>query len=436
MDSVAVHLKRLRAGDGLIRRSPAWYGAATRLFDRLERASLDERRTWTEERLNSVLIAAHRTSYGRTIMAGESISDWPILEKDSVRAAPAAFVCGGMRIASHAATSGTTGVPLEVWRSFRSVAVEQAAIDRLLTRLGIRLRASKVAVLRGDNIKDPSDRLPPFWISVAGGRRLVFSSNHLSEETVADFAAALIRFEPDVLYAYPTTLESLCCLLQRSEHGVSIPATLCSSETVSESTWQLAAEVLDARLVDYYGLAERVSFAYAFQPSHYRFLPGYSYNELMPLGGDEHSDVYELVARCLWNLKMPLVRFRTGDLVRLIPGSDPIAVSYGTDSFLGVVGRSDDYLVAPDGAHLMGIDHIPRGIRDIARMQVIQERRDAVRIVVVPVNASAGVDAEAIRANAAKKLPPTMSISIEVRPELERGASGKVPFVIRRADLH
>jgi hypothetical protein len=84
----------------------------------------------------------------------------------------------------------------------------------------------------------------------------------------------------------------------------------------------------------------------------------------------------------------------------------------------------------------MGIDHIPRGIRDIARMQVIQERRDAVRIVVVPVNASAGVDAEAIRANAAKKLPPTMSILIEVRPDLERGASGKVPFIIRRADLH
>jgi phenylacetate-CoA ligase len=435
VDSVAVRLKRLRAGDALIRRSPAWYGSATRLFDRLERASLDERRAWTEERLGSVLTAARRSGYGRAIPRTASIDDWPILEKERVRAAPAAFVRGATRIVPHAATSGTTGVPLEVWRSFRSVTVEQAAIDRLLARVGVRFRASKVAVLRGDDIKDPSDRLPPFWISVAGGRRLVFSSNHLSEETVADFAAALDRFEPDVLYAYPTTLESLCRLLQHSGQQLTVPVTLCSSETVPESTWQLATEVLGTSLVDYYGLAERVSFAYAFQPLQYRFLPGYAYNELMPCGRDGDADVYELVATGLWNLKMPLVRFRTGDLVRLRSGSDPIAVSYGVDSFLGVVGRSEDYLVAPDGARLMGIDHIPRGLGDVARMQVIQERRDAVRIVVVPVDAATGVDAEAIRANAAKKLPPTMSISIEVRPDLERGAAGKVPFVIRRADL-
>jgi phenylacetate-CoA ligase len=340
-----------------------------------------------------------------------------------------------MRVASHAATSGTTGVPLEVWRSFRSVAVEQAAIDRLLVPLGVRLRASKIAVLRGDDIKDPADRLPPFWASAGGGRRLVFSSNHLSDETVADFAAALNRFEPDVLYAYPTALESLCRLLRRSDQTVAVPIVLCSSESVPAPTWQLVAEVLGSRLVDYYGLAERVSFAYAYQPERYRFLPGYSYNELLPCGGDDDADVYEVVATGLWNLKMPLVRFRTGDLVRLSRGSDPISVSYGVDPFLGVVGRSDDYLVAPDGAHLTGIDHIPRGIRDVARMQVIQERRDAVRVLVLPADESTRVDVDAIRANAAKKLPPTMSISVEVTSDLERRAGGKIPFVIRSPDL-
>ena len=46
---------------------------------------------------------------------------------------------------------------------------------------------------------------------------------------------------------------------------------------------------------------------------------------------------------------MPLVRYRTGDLMRLRAGSDPIAVAYGVEPFLGVVGRTDDYLVAPDG---------------------------------------------------------------------------------------
>ena len=349
--------------------------------------------------------------------------------------APSAFVLGNMRIATRAATSGTTGVPLDLWRSFRSVAVEQAAIDRLLARMGVRPRTSRIAVLRSDDVKDPRDRVAPFWISVAGGRRLVFSSNHLSAETVSDFAVALNQFEPHVLYAYPTALESLCRLLQSSDHAVSVPVTMCSSETVPESTWRIAADVLGSRVVDYYGLAERVSFAYAFQAGNYRFLPGYSFNELIPCGADADADLYELVATGLWNLKMPLVRFRTGDLVRLSRGSDPVSVAYGVDPFLAVVGRMDDYLIAPDGTRLIAINHIPRGIRNVERMQVIQERRDAVRVLVVPADASAGVDREAIRANAAKKLPPTMSISVEVSSELQRASSGKIPFVVRSTDL-
>ena len=198
----------------LVRRSPVWYGAATRLFDRLERAPLDERRAWTDNRLRTVLSGASRTEYGRRVGAATSIGDWPVLQKNAVRVAPGAFVRGSRRIAAPGATSGTTGVPLDVWRSFRSVAVEQAAIDLLLARVGVRLRASRVAVLRGDDIKDPGDREAPFWVPAAGGRRLVFSSNHLSAETVSAFAAALTEFEPHVLYAYPPTLESLCRLLR------------------------------------------------------------------------------------------------------------------------------------------------------------------------------------------------------------------------------
>jgi phenylacetate-coenzyme A ligase PaaK-like adenylate-forming protein len=148
--------------------------------------------------------------------APSSIGDWPLLEKDRVRASPAAFVNGNAKLATHAATSGTTGVRLEVWRSFRSVAVEQAAIDRLLARVGVRPRTCRVAVLRGDDIKDPRDREPPFWISVAGGRRLVFSSNHLSPATVSEFAAALNAFEPDVrMPTRPRSNRSAACCSAR-----------------------------------------------------------------------------------------------------------------------------------------------------------------------------------------------------------------------------
>jgi hypothetical protein len=53
-----------------------------------------------------------------------------------------------------------------------------------------------------------------------------------------------------------------------------------------ESTWRIAAEVLASHVGDYYGLAERVSFAYAFEAGRYTFLPGYAYNELLPYESD------------------------------------------------------------------------------------------------------------------------------------------------------
>ena len=87
-------------------------------------------------------------------------------------------------------------------------------IDRLLGRLDVDPRDYRAAILRGDDIKDPADRSPPFWLVAGGGRRLIFSSNHLSHETVGAFADALARFRPAVLHAYPTILESFCLLLQ------------------------------------------------------------------------------------------------------------------------------------------------------------------------------------------------------------------------------
>jgi phenylacetate-CoA ligase len=428
----AARLKRLRVGDVLVRRNPIWYGRALRRFDALERASLDERRAWTERRLSKVLSAARATEWGRRSGAPASLGDWPVLEKEEVRDDPHAFVHGSKRLAATADTSGTTGVPLSVWRSFASVTVEQAAIDRLLGRAGVDARDYKAAVLRGDDIKDPADRTPPFWVVAGGGRRLILSSNHLNGETVSAFADVLARFRPTVLHAYPTILESLCVLLQRAGREVHVPVTICSSEALPETTWHLSAETLSTRMVDYYGLAERVSFAYAYTPHEYRFLPGYAYNELLPYARDEESEIYELVATGLWNTKMPLVRFQTGDLIRVRHAADADAVGYGVVPFPEIIGRTGDYLVAPDGARLMGIDHIPRGVKNVLRMQVIQERSDLVRVLVRPTIAFGEDDRAAILANAAKKLPPPMQVSVDVESELERTAAGKVPFVIRR----
>lgn len=428
-------LKSQTLGDLLLRRNPLFYPAALRLFERLEAATLEERKRFTQERLRRVLRAASRTRYGRQIGAGESIAGWPLLEKPSVRDDPEAFLLGAAWLSSPASTSGTTGLPLKLYRSFRSVAVEQASIDRLILAKGVNPRTARTAVLRADNIKDPADREPPFWKFVAGGRRMVMSSNHLSPQTIEAYHAALSAFAPECLMAYPSSLESLCRLLQATRRSLHIPLVVTSSEVLTPQTRKLAQDVLGADLVDYYGQAERVAFAYSFQEGDYRFLAGYALVELLPVGEEDGTVLYEIVGTNLWNWRMPLVRYRSGDLIRLPKGVSEQqleAICYGVEPFGGVLGRQGDYLVSPDGAHLIGINHIPRDVEHVVRMQVIQESLYRVRILVVPTDGFNEQDRRQILQNASLKLPAEMQVSIEIVQELERTAQNKTPFVIRK----
>ncbi len=436
LKSLAGRAKNLVLGD-VLRRNPLFYQSAMRVFDHLARASLQERKQFTRARLSRVLQAAACTHYGRQAGGGDDIATWPLLEKSAVRDDPVAFVSGPVWFSSPASTSGTSGVPLKLYRSFQSLAVEQASIDRLIVAKGVNPRTARTAVLRGENIKDPADKEPPFWKFVSGGRRMVMSSNHLNRHTVDAYYDALLAFRPECLTAYPTSLESLCRLLRETGRTLHIPLVVTSSETLTPHTRRLAREVLGAELVDYYGQAERVAFAYSFREGEYWFLPGYAFVELLPVGEEDNSVLYEIVGTSLWNLRMLLVRYRTGDLIRLpkgLSGAQIEAICYGMEPFTGVLGRSGDYLVSPDGAHLMGIDHIPRDVEHVVRMQVIQETPYRVRILVVPSSGFGERDRQQILHNAALKLPAEMQVQIEVVEELVRTAQNKIPFVIRKLE--
>jgi len=425
-------------GDALVRRNPLFYGRMAALVERLDEATLEDRRAFAGRRLRAILNVAGRTRYGRPY-AGKGITEWPFLERELVRDQPKSFICGPTWLGFSAATTGTSGTPLRLWRSLQNVVNEQVRLDELFRRCGIDPITARVAVLRGDDIKDPSDRDPPFWQEANAGKRLIFSSNHLNRQTIPHFWEALRRYAPDCLAAYPSVLESLCELLRSAGLPLRIPLVVTSSEVLSATTWRLANEVLGARVVDYYGQAERVAFAVAFEPNVYHFMPTYAYVELLPAGEDGDYRLYEIVGTNLWNSKMPLVRYRTGDLVRLpkalLPG-ELEAIRYGCAPFSGVLGRSGDYLVGPHGARITGIDHIPRGVENIIRSQVIQETLTRVKILVVPKPEFSDAEVEQLLANAASKLPPEMEVAVEVVDQLERGKQGKVPFVIRRVEVN
>jgi phenylacetate-CoA ligase len=427
---LASKVKYLRFGDLFVRRNPLFHARAMRLLRTFDAQDPSLQEWWREQRLQRILNIASRTVYGRSVGAPRALADWPVLEKELIRAHPKRFHSGSSWFTVTGSTSGTTGKPLSLRRSLESVAYEQAVIDTFVQQGGVSLRNARAAVLRGDDIKPIPDREPPFWRITNGGRRIVFSANHLDEQTLPHYLQALRDFEPDILLAYPSVLESLCSLMLASGDTLRIPMTECASEALSAATCEIARRVLNTRVLTHYGQAERVAWAQGSPEDGFRFVPTYSINELRYVESAEDADIYELIGTGLWNDAMPLIRYRTGDQMRLRKGSDPAAVAAGRETFLGVIGRSGDYLVAPSGARLVGIDHIPRGVPNLIRAQFIQESPEDVTMLVVPAPGFGEEQRRLLLENAARKLPPSMRLRIETTSLLRRTRSGKTPLVI------
>lgn len=431
------HLKTIGLFNNIIRRNPIYYNQAFSLFDKLTSFSLDERISWTDRNLSQLLKKASQTDYGRKVAGGEHVSSWPLLEKSTVRDNPESFLTGLSIISALDSTGGTTGLPLKLYRSPFSVVIEQACMDRLMSTRSISLKRNRIAIMRGDSIKDPTDLEPPFWQLKAGGKHLFLSSYHLYSQTLEAYYRALQDFCPDCLMAYPTSLESLSGLLLKEKKRLSIPLVATSSETLTYRVRQMAVEAFGCEILDYYGQGERVAFAYSYEKDKYHFLPGYSYVELKFVSTGETEDLYEIVGTSFWNLAMPLVRYCTGDLIRLPRGlrdKELERVRYGISPFLGVAGRSGDYLISPEGVRLF-IGQLPIYIENVLQMQVIQESRTRVRILVIPHKDFSERDKDSIIKNARERIPNSVHIYITIVDQVERTPRGKAPFVIRRSGV-
>jgi phenylacetate-CoA ligase len=259
------------------------------------------------------------------------------------------------------------------------------------------------------------------------------SSYHLSPYTLLEYVEAIQSFKPDVLWVYPTTLDALCRMLLDSAVKLHVNVVLSSSEMLTSRTWRDAEAILGCRVLDYYGQAERVAFAYAMEPTSYRFKPGYAHVELIPHSKDEEFSLYEIVGTPLWNRAMPLVRYKSGDLAQ-IPhhtSTDELdEISLGIKPFLGIIGRSNEILITRDGIRIASANQFPRGVNNLRQLQVIQDTLDSIQVLVITTPQFDAADEAQLLRNIRAKVPASIHVTISRVRELRRNACGKTPFLI------
>jgi phenylacetate-CoA ligase len=430
-----------RAGfvDLALRYNPLIRARAFHVIAKFEKArDIAERRRLSHQLYMKTIAQARTTGYGKTFDA--SGEQWPVLKKVLLRNNAADFhIPGFLRIP--AATGGTTGLPIRLLRSPVSIVAEQAFLDHMLAAYNLKLNHARVAVLRGDAIKPVTDQQPPYGIKTHWGRRLILSSPHLSQDTIEWYVDAIREFKPDALVMYPTMAATLVRLIQAKSLSLRVPLVVTSSEVLATNVYLQLEKVLGARVFDYYGQSERVALAYGDGPERYWFHPAYGRVELIPspedeIEGDRRN--VRIIATGFWNDAMPLVRYDTGDFA-VVPKDATAAelegIALGLKPFFGIAGRIDEFICLPGGGTVGGLTQMCWEVPNLLQVQLVQESLTSVTVRVQAMPGFGQAEIDKMTAKARAKIPLSVNLNFELVDRLERTASGKSPFIIRRLPI-
>lgn len=420
-------LKTMGSVDNFVRYNPF---VSQRIHKALAaQRSLSDFAPYQAKLMEEICTAARHTDYGSNYP-----SDWPILQKSMVKDNTAGFLNRSVRVKVPASTGGTTGTPLELWRSLECIMAEQLFLNGLLAKHKMAMNTSKIAVLRADNIKPLGDMKPPFGVVSHRGKKLTLSPYHMSGETIKWYHEELQRFAPSILWVYPNAAVTLMHLLQNANLQLSIPVIMASSEAMSGQVHKALEEFFSAKVINYYGQAERACFAYSTKPDEFYFNPAYGLVEFNK-AQDNGDEVIQIIGTGFWNKAMPLIRYNTGDLLYVPNGTtqqDLKDIAMGKKSFPGLSGRVGEFVLTREGARIVGLNHVPREVKNIAQIQLIQAGYDNLFVDVLTLPGFSTADSKQLLTQAKAKVPSTMSVTIRVVESLERTAGGKTPYVIRK----
>ncbi|MHA1410647.1 MAG: phenylacetate--CoA ligase family protein [Candidatus Odinarchaeia archaeon] len=234
------------------------------------------------------------------------------------------------------------GKYIEIERAFTAIAFEWAGF-----------RKKKVtAVLRGDTREGRGTR---FFNRISSfdplRNKVILSSYHITDSLTSQYLEAFRHYKPAQIHAYPSSLNLLVNLFRKNDIAITgIDSIVTSSETLYSFQRKNIEEYFETNIYDLYGNTEQTVFAMQCGHSEsYHIFPEYSYVEIMSDNTDITSDNSgEIVSTSFHNYAMPLIRYRTGDIVTLDENDCICGRAY--PRLKNIYGRKQDYFVTSNNS--------------------------------------------------------------------------------------
>jgi phenylacetate-CoA ligase len=424
------------------------YAEFRRLAEEVEGWSVDEIRDYQLRQLRQVLIQAdtfcplYQERFARArfrpeqVKALEDLKDCPLLTKQDLlehlpQLTSTAFAA---KHRLYLTTGGSTGVPVG-FHLHKGVSrpKEQAFLEAQWKRGGY-FDGARLAVIRGQVTSEKSGG----GIASYDATRdwLMLSSYHLTEARLPEYLEALERFKPDLLHAYPSAALQLAEFLERAKQDWRLPlrGLLCGSERLTLPQKRLLERVFKCRAYRWYGHAERVVLAGEGRKSElFYFWPTYGLVEFGPPDGE---GLCEVIGTSFHNLVMPLIRYRTGDYVRLAEPQRDGDLEFPWPAVAEIAGREQEFLISATGRRisLTAFNMHDAVFDDLYAVQFYQEERGKAELRYVPGPGFQRTRLPQIEAGIRRKLGDDFEIVLREVKETEKTPRGKHRWLVSRLD--
>lgn len=249
--------------------------------------------------------------------------------------------------------------------------------------------------------------------------------------------AALEGVAPHILHTYPTVLRDLIALAPERMAALRLRGVSVGSELSTQAERDGWADVLGVPVRDEYSTEELGRIASQCPEGSYHLHEDVVKTEIVDEAGQPTDDLGEVVGTELHNRTMPFVRYRQGDLARIVDG--PCRCGRRTRLLVDLVGRLNDGFDLPDGRHLPAgllLDVCYRAIlgqpeATVAAYRFVQRAPDWADFEVVAGTGWTDASASGIQAILARELPRDLRTRVMLVPMIERLPGGKRATVVR-----
>jgi phenylacetate-CoA ligase len=266
---------------------------------------------------------------------------------------------------------------------------------------------------------------PPFWRSNNAENQLYVSGNHINERSIGPILDELNRRKIPWLHGNPSAISALASFMNEAGLCLDYPLRWITlgSEQLLDHQREKIRTAFGVNPTQHYGLAEAAGNISEDPNGELYVDEDFAALEFLP---SEHPGVADIVGTNLSNVAFPLIRYKVEDTVTLTGDRD----ARGRRRVETINGRTDDYVVLPNGSKIGRLDFLFKGQGNVREAQIRQSRIGALTLRIVRGRGYSDKDEAKILSIAQARISADTNIVVEYVDAIERTSRGKLRYVV------